>query len=75
MALASIYVVNLPSKFVVLESVTAPAEMHEGKLISTISAGVIQSTFRITADSRPPFIVAEIISGIPERGAQVFAVE
>lgn len=75
MALASIYVVNIPSKFVVLESVTSPADMHEGKLLSTISAGVIQSTVRITAESRPPFIIAEIISGTPERGAQVFAVE
>lgn|GEM_PF-6857833 len=72
--IASIYVVNGPGKFVVLDSPSSN-QLQTGKVLNTMKNGVIESTLRVTDDRTPPFIVAEIVSGSPSRGDSVFILE
>jgi hypothetical protein len=65
--------VNLPANFVILESPSATSQ-EEGTVLSSLEDGRIKATIRVTPDRRPPFIIAEIIEGVPERGDRFHAV-
>jgi hypothetical protein len=59
--------VNLPGNFVILETSMA-SSLPVGQELSALKDGRITSKVKVTADRRPPFVIAEILEGVPQRG-------
>lgn len=65
--------VNLPANFVILET-SSSSTLPVGLELSAIKDGRITSKVKVSAERRPPFVIAEIIEGIPERGDRFYPV-
>jgi hypothetical protein len=72
-ASGTIFSVNQPGGFAILEAPQAQ-QLPPGTILSTLENGRITATVRLTADRRPPFIVADLLEGVPSRGQAVYAV-
>jgi hypothetical protein len=73
-ASGTVFSVNQPGGFAIIEAPQGQ-QLPPGTLLSTLEDGRVTATVRLTADRRPPFIVADLIDGLPTRGDAVFAVK
>jgi len=73
-SVASVYSVNPAGNFAILESMAA-ASMLPGTRLAVIQDGVVMSILRVTPDRRPPFLIADIVSGEPQRGEALYVIE
>jgi hypothetical protein len=70
---AQIYLVNEPGGFVVIEGYGV-SRLPEGTMLGSIREGRIMATFRIAPERRPPFAVAEIVSGKATAGELLYQI-
>lgn len=71
---ARVYFVNIPARLVVLE-VPSATDLPVGLVLSGLSQGRVSSTVRVAPERRPPFAVAEILTGDPQHGENLYLVE
>jgi hypothetical protein len=72
--IAKVFSVNTAGGFAIVESMAA-ASIQPGTQLCTISNGVVTSVLRVTPDRRPPFLIADFVTGIPSSGDSLYAVE
>jgi hypothetical protein len=63
--------VNSDDRFVLVEE-NQGIPLHPGTALKTFRAGVESGVIAVGQESRRPFITADIVSGDPQRGDQVF---
>lgn len=71
--IGSVYLINEARRFVVIESPNAqlvPAAME----LAVMRNGDVAATVRVSRERRPPFLVADILTGEPMRGDRVYPI-
>ena len=67
----TIVMVNTEQNFVLIDTDTsAPAE--DGTALKSFSNGTETGVLTVSPQHRPPFMIADIVSGSPQKGDQVF---
>ncbi len=67
----TIVMVNTQQNFVLIDTDTAaPAE--DGTALKSFSNGTETGVLAVSPQHRPPFMIADIVSGSPQKGDQVF---
>jgi hypothetical protein len=67
----TIVMVNEEQKFVLIDTDTAEAS-EDGTALKSFSNGAETGVLTVSPEHRPPFMIADIVSGTPQKGDQVF---
>jgi hypothetical protein len=69
--IGTVAVVNEEASFALIDNGTLPAP-SAGTVLKVKTAGGAIVELRATAIRRPPFVVADIVKGMPKKGDEVF---
>ena len=74
--LGNIHVIGTGGHFVLVEAsvAAAAAGLADGQTLVCRAAGADTATLRVSHERRPPFVVADVDSGTPQIGDEVFVV-
>lgn len=68
-----IFLVNAPANFVLIET-PAARQLPVGQRLHTLAGGGIVATVKVSPQRNPPFVVADLVEGMPRAGDRVYPV-